>query len=122
MSLAELGNETYVSLETFRKNGTGIKTPVWVTGENGRLYVVTQADAWKIKRINNNGRVRVAKCDVRGNVQGEWVDAQARVLTDAAALTAQTRRGNGKYGLMYRLFSLMARLRGNKRAVIEIVA
>ena len=122
MSLAELGNETYVSLETFRKNGTGVKTPVWVTSENGRLYVVTEANAWKVKRINNNSQVWLAKSDARGNVQGEWMDAQARVLTHAEALMAQTRRGNTKYGLLYRLLSLMGRLRGSNRVVIEIFA
>lgn len=122
MSLAELGNETYVSLETFRKNGTGVKTSVWVTSENGRLYAMTEANAWKVKRINNNSQVRLAKSDARGNVQGEWMDAQARVLTHAEALAAQTRRGNAKYGLLYRLLSLMGRLRGSNRVVIEIFA
>lgn len=120
MGLAELGNETYISLETFRKNGEGVKTPVWVTSEDGKLYVVTYPNAGKVKRVKNNGRLRLAKSDARGNVQGAWVEAQARVLTDAPALTAQTRRGNAKYGILYRLFSLMGWLQRNQRVVIEI--
>lgn len=122
MGLVELGNESYISLETFRKNGEGVKTPVWVTSENGKLYVATEANAWKVKRVKNNGRVRIAKSDARGNVEGEWVDAQAQILMDAQALAAQTRRGNAKYGLLYRLFALLGWVRGGQRVVVEIFA
>jgi PPOX class probable F420-dependent enzyme len=120
MALTELGNEKYVSLETFRKNGEGVKTPVWVTSADGKLYVVTEAKAWKVKRIDQNSQVRLAKSDARGNVEGAWVTAQARVLRDAEAMAAQTKRGGAKYGLLYHIFSLMGRLRGGPRVVIEI--
>ena len=63
MQLAEIGNPTYIVLETFRKSGEGVKTPVWVAAEDGKLYVWTVDNSGKVKRIRNNGRVRLAVSD-----------------------------------------------------------
>ena len=122
MSLADLGKERYVSLETFRKNGQGVKTPVWVIGKGGQLYVWTQADSWKVKRIRQNGQVKVAKSDGRGNVEGEWISAQAHVLDNPADEKKMRQQLAAKYGLFFRLFQLMGRFRtgGGNRVVIEI--
>lgn len=38
-----LHQATYINLETFRKNGVGVKTPVWQTSEAGTIYVWTYA-------------------------------------------------------------------------------
>ncbi|MFB7514893.1 PPOX class F420-dependent oxidoreductase [Streptomyces sp. NPDC056144] len=64
----ELQRGRYVSLTTFRKNGTGVATPVWYAVEGSELYAWTRADSWKVKRLRNDPRVTVAVCDVRGNV------------------------------------------------------
>lgn len=124
MSLGDIGKGKYISLETFRKNGQGVKTPVWVASEGEKLYVWTQGDAWKAKRIRQNSQVKVAKCDVRGNVEGEWLTAQASVLDNPTDEKKMRQRLVAKYGLFFRLFQLMGRLRtgdGN-RVVIEISA
>ena len=80
----------YLSLETFRKSGEGVRTPVWFAAETDRgvaaLYIYTIGNTGKVKRIRNNRRVRIAPCDMRGNVSGEWMDARAEILQgDAAA-------------------------------------
>jgi uncharacterized protein len=86
---ATFSGKRYLSLETFRKSGEGVRTPVWFAedeGDTGVLYVYTIGNTGKIKRIRNNPRVRIAHCDARGNVRGEWVDARAEILAaDAAA-------------------------------------
>ena len=121
MTLLDLGREQYISLETFRKNGQGVKTPVWVTGEGDKLYVWTQGDSWKVKRIRHNSQVRLAKSDQRGNTSGDWVPAQARVLDTPEERKKMQQRLAKKYGLMFRLFQLMGRLRrGGDQVVIEI--
>lgn len=79
-SFAPFGEHKYLSLETFKKNGDGVKTPVWFVLNQGLLYVYTEADSWKVKRIRNNPRVRVALCTVRGRVTGPWVDATAAII------------------------------------------
>lgn len=123
MDISSLGKESYINLETFRKNGEGVKTPVWVVGKNGKLYVWTGADSWKVKRIRHNGQVRIAKSDARGNTDGSWITAQARILDTPNADQQLQRELAAKYGLMYRLTRLVQRLRGAgnvKRVVIEI--
>jgi uncharacterized protein len=58
----------YISLTTFRRNGTGVATPVWFAEEDGRLYIWTNSGSWKVKRLRNDPRVTVAVCDVRGGI------------------------------------------------------
>lgn len=85
MTLDELDQGKYVSLTTFRKDGTPVATPVWAVADGGELYVWTRSDSWKVKRIRNNGRVTVSPCDVRGRVpQGAPVlEGEARLLDEA---------------------------------------
>lgn len=122
-TLTQLGAAQYIALETYKKNGEAVKTPVWVTQETGKLYVITEGKSWKVKRIRNTPRVRIAQSDARGKVQGEWVEATARVLEDTAAVNQQSKRLAAKYGLFYHLFMLFLRLTQRQRqsVVIEIV-
>ncbi|MFC9297628.1 PPOX class F420-dependent oxidoreductase [Streptomyces sp. NPDC057011] len=85
MTLEELSRGKYVSLTTFRKDGTPVATPVWAVADGGELCVWTRSDSWKVKRIRNNGRVAVAACDVRGRVaEGAPVlEGEARLLDEA---------------------------------------
>ena len=80
MEFKDIGNPTYIALETFRKSGAGVVTPVWVVAENGKLYVWTVDNSGKVKRIRNNPRVRIAVSDAKGAPKSEWVEAQAQVL------------------------------------------
>jgi PPOX class probable F420-dependent enzyme len=87
---ASLQGRKYLNIETFRKSGQGVRTPVWFEGEleDGapeKVYVYSTSDSGKAKRIRNNGRVRVAPCDVRGKLLGEWIDARAEIVTGADA-------------------------------------
>jgi hypothetical protein len=52
--LAQFDGQKYISLETFRKNGPGVKTPIWFVMHKNAFYVYTEADSWKVKRIRNN--------------------------------------------------------------------
>jgi len=107
-----LAAAAYVSLESYRRSGAPVRTPVWITAERGKLYCWTLTDTGKVKRIRANSAVRLAKCDARGQLEGEWVAAQARILVSPDALNAQLQRLRAKYGwkyLAYRLFSLLRR-------------
>ncbi len=46
-------HQSYLNLETFRKNGSGVKTPVWFVEDCGVLYLRTDAASGKVKRIRN---------------------------------------------------------------------
>jgi len=87
---APLQGQKYINLETFRKNGQGVRTPVWFAGEPEqgvpeKLYAYSTADSGKAKRIRNNPRVRVAPCDVRGKLLGDWIDAAATIVSGEEA-------------------------------------
>jgi PPOX class probable F420-dependent enzyme len=76
-------SDSYVSLTTFRKDGTPVATPVWfATADNHDVVIRTAPDAGKVKRIRNNPRVTLTPCDVRGRLRpgAPTVEATARLL------------------------------------------
>lgn len=87
-----LGRSKYVSLTTFRKDGTPVATPVWAAQDAGELFIWTRTDSWKVKRLRRNTRVRVAVCDVRGRVAEGATAAEGvgRLLDEAG--TRRVRR------------------------------
>jgi PPOX class probable F420-dependent enzyme len=118
--LARFRDHQYISLETFKKNGQGVKTPVWFVLHNNALYAYTEADSWKVKRIRNNPRVRVAVCNIRGDVKGEWVDGTAS-LVDGDERRAADKLLDRKY-VLKKIFNVLARLNRHTRAMIRIDA
>ena len=47
-------SQQYLNLETFRKNGAAVKTPVWFVQDGDATFVRTLANSGKVKRIRNN--------------------------------------------------------------------
>lgn len=95
----------YLSIETFRKNGVGVKTPVWFVEFNGELCFTTEPNSGKVKRMRNNPAVRVAPCKMDGTVTGDWQPATIRML-DAEDAKKVDKIYSKKYGLMKVLFEL----------------
>ena len=87
----EIGRSRYVSLTTYRKDGTGVATPVWHVVDGGELFVVSDADAWKVKRIRNNSNVVVTVCSFRGKIAPGAPSAQgtARLLDETGTKTSR---------------------------------
>ena len=119
-TLAQFVDQKYISLETFRKNGQGVKTPVWFVLHNDAFYVYTEADSWKVKRIRNNPRVRVAVCTIRGTVKGPWLDATA-TLVEGDERHAADKLLNRKYFLKA-VLNVLSRINRHERAMIRIDA
>ena len=117
--LAQFANEKYLNLETYRKNGTPVDTPVWFALEGDTFHVYSRADAGKVKRIRNSPNARIAPCDARGKVKGAWIDAKARIVEGAEAARGQELLTE-KYGWLKRTGDFFSRLRKKKQAVIAI--
>ena len=117
--LQQFKDAKYLSLETFKRDGTGIPTPVWFAESGDTFYVYTLADAWKVKRIRNNPQVRIAHCDMRGNLKGSWVEATARIV-DAKEAELGQQLLDKKYGWQKKIANFFSGLRGNKHTVIAI--
>jgi len=124
-AVAQFDQAKHFSLETFRKTGAGVRTPVWFardpgsTGGEATFYVYTLPDSGKVKRIRNNPQVRIAPCNMRGDVRGAWVDATARLCGSDEAGKGQSLLIQ-KYGLMKRIGDFFSRLRGRTQVVLAI--
>ena len=101
----------YVSLETSRRSGATVRTPVWFVELRDELCIRTDPRSGKAKRMRNNPSVRVAPCTVRGEPTGDWFEGRARFLgvEDSAATLRLFRK---RYGLQYAIVGLWRRLRG----------
>lgn len=122
--LAVFQGHKYLNLESFRKNGQGVRTPVWFAGDppSGppqKLYVYSTADSGKAKRIRNNPRVRIAPCDLRGKLLGDWMEARAEIVTGAEADYGM-RLLNRKYIPWKQLLDFFTMFSRNKRVVFAI--
>ncbi len=117
-----LDGERYISLETFKRDGGGVKTPVWVAPLDGRLGIFTAGDSYKVKRLRRNPKARAAPCDMRGRVRGPWYEGTCRIVEDAetqASIHAALRQ---KYGWQMALGDFFAAVSGRKRkrAFLEV--
>ena len=117
--LAQFADQKYINLQTFKRDGTPVATPVWFAEGGGELYVYTLADSGKMKRLRNNLRVRIAVSDMRGKLKGEWVEAEARLL-DADESARGHRLITRKYGLIKRIMDFFSQFRKQQRAVFAI--
>ena len=118
-SFTQFANQKYLNMETYRKTGKPVATPVWFAEENGTLYIYSIANAGKVKRIRNNPKVRIVPCDMRGKSQGEWVEAKARILDERGA-TLGHKLLNEKYGGMKRIGDVFSKLMQRQRVVIAL--
>ena len=122
-----LGEQQYVELTTFRRNGTPVATPVWIAPDGEDLLIVTVDDTGKTKRLRHTARVELRPCDVRGRVapNAPRYAARARVERGAAAVARVKQAVGAKYGWWYRVLTLVEpvldRLPGRKvRAAIVV--
>ena len=124
-AIAQFDKAKYLSLETFRKTGVGVRTPVWFARDPAsndnltRFYVYTLPDSGKVKRIRNNPKVRIAPCNMRGDVRGAWVGANARLCSGDEVEKGQSLLKE-KYGLAKRIGDFFSGLRGRTQAILAI--
>ena len=112
--------EKYLNLETYRRTGVPVRTPVWFAHDDqdtATLYVYSELDAGKVKRIRNNASVRVAPCNMRGALKGEWTPATARLLGGGEA-----EHGHSLLNRKYWPKRLLDFFRPGRRKKLQIIA
>jgi uncharacterized protein len=97
--LSQFDGEKVISLETYRRNGKPVRTPVWFLKEDGVLYVHTDDSTGKVKRIRENPKVRVAPSHFRGKPKTDYIDAQAQLATSPEIVEKYHTLIYKKYGL-----------------------
>lgn len=102
--IPQLAGERFVSVQTFRRTGEGVTTPVWFAEVGDGFVFGTHADSGKIKRIRNNSKVRFAAANYRGLERSEYADATAAILDEEASKAADAALAE-KYGWQWLPFS-----------------
>ena len=122
MSLLDaFAKQKYLNLETFRRSGESMKTPVWFVQDGETIYVRTLANSGKVKRIRNNGRVTIVPCKMDGTVTGTWMPAVAREIQNPEVDRKVDRLLDKKYGLMKKILTRQAAKAGRKETILEII-
>jgi len=127
MGFAAFRDHKYLSLETFKKSGEGVKTPVWFAADpasdlgsnEARLFLYTIGNTGKVKRIRNNPRVKIAPCKIKGEPLGEFVDATAVIITGEEAARAM-KLLNKKYFPWKQLLGFFALFSRRERIVMVL--
>jgi PPOX class probable F420-dependent enzyme len=119
--LSQFERKSYMNLETFRRTGEGVQTPVWFVQEAESFYVRTLAESGKVKRIRACSAVQIAPCEVNGGVIGTWVTAAAVEVHDTDLAVRVARLLEDKYGVtQVRAFAAASSLRGHRYTILHI--
>jgi PPOX class probable F420-dependent enzyme len=113
-----LSRHAYINLETYRRNGKAVTTPVWFTIDDDKMiYVVTRTETGKVKRLRNNSKVRIVPSGMRGQPRGEWLNGKATFATPKQLEHALKQR-NKKYGFKAKLSVLFSRTKGDLIGIV----
>ncbi|HSB83702.1 MAG TPA: PPOX class F420-dependent oxidoreductase [Nitrosarchaeum sp.] len=104
-------NERYIALETFRNNGTPVRTPVWFVEYNGLIWIITRELTGKVKRIRNNNKVNIAISNFSGKPNGKWFSGKADLIQGDLAEKIISLR-NKKYGFMAKMIGFFSAKKG----------
>jgi hypothetical protein len=110
-NLEEIESEKCISLETYRKNNEPVRTPVWFVIKDDLIYVVTRDQTGKVKRLRNNQQVKIATCNFKGKIKGQWISGTAKILTEDETKEAVKWREK-KYGLMAKIAKFLSKGKG----------
>jgi len=110
--LEQFLDQKYINLETYKKDGTPIRTPVWFVINTDLIYVITRDSTGKVKRLRNNQDVRIVSCSFKGEAKNEWVKGAAEMITGEEADKAIKLRKK-KYGMFARLTGIFTSQKGN---------
>jgi|SRR5579859_3279407 len=112
-----VGHQTL--LTSFRRNGAGVASQVGTRASGDKLYFMTPANTWKVKRLAHNPHVTLAPCSGSGKPLGPAIEGNVRRLSGEEVKRA---RALLRTGLLGRFWNLIFDLRypGDKTAVYEI--
>ena len=120
-TLSHFDGEKVISLETYRRNGEPVRTPVWFLKEDGLLYVHTDDGTGKVKRIVRNPKVRIAPSHFRGKPKADYIDGRAELETDPETVKKYRLRIYKRYGLQGTFAKLSQRFSRSKAKDIIII-
>ncbi len=106
-----ISDEQFVSLTTFKKDGSPKSVPVWIADlGDGKVGFTTASSSYKVKRIANDARVELQPSDRKGavtpgsdKITGTAVTAQGAEFERVEAIIKD------KYGFMFTLVGILGK-------------
>ncbi len=108
----------YINIQTYKKNGQPILTPVWFIIKDNKIFFRTSDKSGKIKRIRNNNNVQFALCDIRGKIKGEWHKGIAKIETDSNNIILS--QIDKKYGISSQLMKIFYKIKKIDIVILSI--
>ena len=104
--------QKYINLETYKKDQTPVKTPVWFVIENDQIYITTKETTGKVKRLRNNQNGRIAVCSMKGDIKGDWISVGLEQINEDSDVEKIVKLRKKKYGFSARLISMFTSQKG----------
>jgi uncharacterized protein len=121
-----LEHSKYINLRTFKRDLSGVETPVWtvtLTGKSNSLFAFTNRLSGKVKRIKKNSAAQVCSCDFRGKAIGEWVEATVEISEERQIYLQVINACKKKYGWGMHLLEFLSTVfnRRKDRVVVQVI-
>lgn len=89
LATVDWGQYKTIRLETLKRDGTWVATPVSLVVHEGRLFFRTYKQSGKAKRLRNFSSVRAAPCSFLGRPLGEAREGRAHLLDERESATTR---------------------------------
>lgn len=118
---SEFQTGKYINVETYRRSGDAVRTPVWFVESGGIYFIVTRGDSGKVKRLKHNQKIKVAPCRMDGEVIGDWFDAEGSFVESEEVMNVIKGLFDQKYGAISRITNMFSKMQRKKRVFIKVL-
>jgi len=118
-NVSQFLNQKYINLETYRRNGQAVRTTVWFVIDAGTIYIRTDMNSGKVKRIKNNPNVRITPSGARGQLKGKWIEGKIK-MAGSLELEHANQLLEQKYGIQGKIIRVFNKIRNTRPTVLSI--
>jgi len=118
-NVSQFLNQKYINLETYRRNGQAVRTTVWFVMDAGTIYIRTDMNSGKIKRIKNNPNIRITPSGARGQLKGKWIEGKIK-MAGSLELEHANQLLEQKYGIQGKIIRVFNKIRNTRPTVLSI--
>lgn len=118
-NISQFLNQKYINLETYRRNGQAVRTTVWFVMDAGTIYIRTDMNSGKVKRIKNNPNIRITPSGARGQLKGKWIEGKIK-MAGSLELEHANQLLEQKYGIQGKIIRVLNKIRNTRPTVLSI--
>jgi PPOX class probable F420-dependent enzyme len=106
---ADLAAHKHCLVVTYRKDGRAVAQPVWPGYDGDRVYIWTEEQAIKAKRLRRNRNALIAPCSFRGKPLESPIAATGRILDNPAERAHAATVIQSQWGWKRKTFAALSR-------------